>query len=129
MLEGEFFPKILDAMKETSQVYYNELAPIRMARWSRSRVVLAGDAAHCASPFTGQGTSLALVGALILAHALSRQPERPSEAFADYEEHMRPYVAINQSLLDLTREGPVPDEQMDRAKHAVDLGQIISDLS
>jgi hypothetical protein len=34
-----------------------------------------------------------------------------------------------QSLLDLTREEPVPDEQMDRAKHAIDLGQIISELS
>jgi 2-polyprenyl-6-methoxyphenol hydroxylase-like FAD-dependent oxidoreductase len=124
-----FFPKIVDAMRETSQFYYNELAQIHMARWSRGRVVLAGDAAHCASPFTGQGTSLALVGALILAHALSRQPEQPSEAFAAYEEHMRPYVALNQSLLDLTREGPVPDEQMDRAKHGIDLGQIISDLS
>jgi hypothetical protein len=42
---------------------------------------------------------------------------------------MRPYVALNRSLLDLTREGPVPDEQMDRAKHGIDLGQIISDLS
>jgi hypothetical protein len=52
VLEGGFFPKILDAMKETSQVYYNELAQIRMARWSRGRVVLAWDAAHCASPFT-----------------------------------------------------------------------------
>jgi hypothetical protein len=59
--------------------------------------------------------------------ALSRQPEQPSETFAAYEEHIRHYVAINLSLLDLTREGPVPDEQMDRAKHAIDLGQIISD--
>jgi 2-polyprenyl-6-methoxyphenol hydroxylase-like FAD-dependent oxidoreductase len=126
---GGFFPKIVEAMKETSQFYYNELAQIHMARWSRGRVVLAGDAAHCASPFTGQGTSLAIVGALILAYELSRQPEQPSEAFAAYEEHMRPYVAINQSLLDLTREGPIPDEQMDRAKHAIDIGQIISDLS
>jgi 2-polyprenyl-6-methoxyphenol hydroxylase-like FAD-dependent oxidoreductase len=126
---GGFFPKIVEAMKETSQFYYNELAQIHMARWSRGRVVLAGDAAHCASPFTGQGTSLAIVGALILAYELSRRPEQPSEAFAAYEEHMRPYVAINQSLLDLTREGPIPDEQMDRAKHAIDIGQIISDLS
>jgi hypothetical protein len=52
VLEGGFFPKIVDGMKETSQVYYNEFAQIRMARWSRGRVVLAGDAAHCASPFT-----------------------------------------------------------------------------
>ena len=126
---GGFFPKIVEAMKETSQFYYNELAQIHMARWSRGRVVLAGDAAHCASPFTGQGTSLAIVGALILAYELSRRLEQPSEAFAAYEEHMRPYVAINQSLLDLTREGPIPDGQMDRAKHAIDIGQIISDLS
>jgi hypothetical protein len=32
---GGFFPKIVDAMKEASQVYYNELAQMHMARWSR----------------------------------------------------------------------------------------------
>lgn len=124
-----FFPKIVEAMKETSQFYYNELAQIHMPRWSEGPVVLAGDAAHCASPFTGQGTSLALVGALILAHALSRNPTSLSDAFAAYEQRMRPYVALNQALLDLTREGPVRDEQMDRAKHGIDLGEIISDMS
>jgi 2-polyprenyl-6-methoxyphenol hydroxylase-like FAD-dependent oxidoreductase len=89
-----FFPKIVEAMKETSQFYYNELAQIHMPQWSEERVVLAGDAAHCASPFTGQGTSLALVGALILAHALSRNPTSLSDAFAAYEQRMCPYVAL-----------------------------------
>jgi hypothetical protein len=37
-------------------------------------------------------------------------------------------LALNQALLDLTREGPVPDEQMDRAKNGIDLRQIVSDL-
>jgi 2-polyprenyl-6-methoxyphenol hydroxylase-like FAD-dependent oxidoreductase len=124
-----FFPQIVDAMRETPQFYYNELAQIHMSQWFRGRVVLAGDAAHCASPFTGQGTSLALVGALILAHALSRQPTQPSEAFTAYEQRMRSYVALNQALLDLTREGPVPDEQMDRAKNGIELSQIISAVS
>ena len=125
---GGFFPKLVEAMKETPQFYYNELAQIHMQQWSSGRVVLAGDAAHCASPFTGQGTSLALVGALVLAHSLARQPT-PSDAFAIYEQRMRPYVALNQALLDMTREGPVPDKQMDRAKNGIDLGQIISELS
>jgi len=126
---GGFFPKILEAMKQTPQFYYNELAQIRMPQWSKGRVVLAGDAAHCASPFTGQGTSLALVGALVLAHELSQRPALPTEAFAAYELHMRPYVALNQALLDLTRKGPVPDEQMDRAKFGIELGEMIAAVS
>jgi 2-polyprenyl-6-methoxyphenol hydroxylase-like FAD-dependent oxidoreductase len=125
---GGFFPKIIEAMKETPQFYYNELAQIHMPQWSKGRVALAGDAAHCASPFTGQGTSLALVGALILAHSLSQQPSL-SDAFAAYEQRMRPFVALNQALLDLTREGPVPDEQMDRAKFGIQVDDIISGLS
>jgi 2-polyprenyl-6-methoxyphenol hydroxylase-like FAD-dependent oxidoreductase len=124
-----FFPKIIDAMKETPQFYYNELAQIHMPQWSKGRVVLAGDAAHCASPFTGQGTSLALVGALVLAHELYRQPVSLSDAFAAYEQRMRPFVALNQALLDLTREGPVPDEQMDRAKFGIEIGEIIADMA
>ena len=40
---------------------------VHIDRWSRGRVVLLGDAAHCASPASGQGTSLALVGAYVLA--------------------------------------------------------------
>jgi 2-polyprenyl-6-methoxyphenol hydroxylase-like FAD-dependent oxidoreductase len=122
-----FFPKIIEAMQETPQFYYNELAQIHMPNWSSGRVVLAGDAAHCASPFTGQGTSLALIGALVLAHAVRRQPSL-NEAFAAYEQRMRPFVALNQALLDLKREGPVPDEQMDRAKFGIEIGEIISEL-
>ena len=123
-----FFPTIIEAMRDTPQFYYNELAQIHMPRGRRGRLVLAGDAAHCASPFTGQGTSLALVGALILAHSLSRQSSL-AQAFTVYEERMRPYVALNQALLDLTREGPVPDDQMDRAKNGIELGEIIADLT
>jgi 2-polyprenyl-6-methoxyphenol hydroxylase-like FAD-dependent oxidoreductase len=126
---GGSFPKIIAAMKETPQFYYNELAQIHMSRWSKGRVVLAGDAAHCASPFTGQGTSLALVGAMILAYEWSRQPDQPTEAFAAYEQRMRPFVALNQALLDLTREGPVPDQQMDRAKNGINLGEIIANIA
>lgn len=126
---GGFFPEIIEAMKETPQFYYNELAQIHMPQWSKQRVVLAGDAAHCASPFTGQGTSLALVGALILARELSNQANSPSDAFGAYEQRMRPYVSLNQALLDLTRKGPVPDQQMDRAKHGIDLKKIIASIN
>jgi hypothetical protein len=42
-------------------------AQVHASTWSRGRVVLLGDAAYCASPISGMGTSLALAGAYVLA--------------------------------------------------------------
>jgi 2-polyprenyl-6-methoxyphenol hydroxylase-like FAD-dependent oxidoreductase len=119
-LKGDF-PRFLEAMKSTDQFYYNELAQIHMPSWSQGRVVLVGDAAYCASPFSGQGTSLALVGAFVLAHELARRAQDSADAFAAYESRMRPFVDLNQALVDLERQGPVPDEQLDAAKNGIDL--------
>ena len=126
-LQGEF-PRFIDAMKVTDQFYYNELAQIRMPSWSKGRVVLAGDAAHCASPFSGQGTSLALVGAFVLVRELVRHWDHPARAFAAYEHRMRPYVNLNQALVDLSREGPMPDDLMTEAKNGIDLRDLLNEL-
>ena len=126
-LKGDF-PRFIDAMKVTDQFYYNELAQIRMPSWSKGRVVLAGDAAHCASPFSGQGTSLALVGAFVLVRELVRHWDHPAQAFAAYEHRMRRYVNLNQALVDLTREGPTPDDLMTEAKNGIDLGDLLNEL-
>ena len=37
---------------------------------------------------------------------------------------MRPFVELNQGLLDPTRAGPIPDEQMDRAKNGIELAEL-----
>jgi 2-polyprenyl-6-methoxyphenol hydroxylase-like FAD-dependent oxidoreductase len=60
-------------------------------------VVLLGDAAHCASPISGMGTSLALTGAYVLAGELARHAD-PRSAFSAYEAQLRPYVAKAQKL-------------------------------
>lgn len=59
--------------------------------WSHARVVLLGDAAHAMSPSAGQGASLAIEDALLLARALAVESER-SAAFARYERERRPRV-------------------------------------
>jgi 2-polyprenyl-6-methoxyphenol hydroxylase-like FAD-dependent oxidoreductase len=125
-LKGDF-PRFVEAMKSADQFYYNELAQIHMPSWSQGRVVLVGDAAHCASPFSGQGTSLALVGAFVLAHELARRAQDSADAFAAYESRMRPYVDLNQALVDLERQGPVPDEQLDAAKNGIDLTGLFAE--
>lgn len=120
--------QLIQGMANTDQFYYNELAQIRMPSWSKGRVVLIGDAAYCASPFSGQGTSLALVGALVLARELVQNWDQPSLAFAAYEQRMRPYVDLNQALVDLTRKGPVPDELLTEAKNGIDLKVLLEEL-
>jgi 2-polyprenyl-6-methoxyphenol hydroxylase-like FAD-dependent oxidoreductase len=123
---GGDFPRFIDAMRTSGEFYYNDLAQIRMPAWSKGHVALIGDAAHCASPFSGQGTSLALVGAFVLARELVRQRTDFAKAFAAYEERMRPYVGLNQALVDLERKGPIPDEQMTEAKNGIDLSDLLT---
>ncbi|MER6738730.1 FAD-dependent oxidoreductase [Streptomyces puniciscabiei] len=62
--------------------------------WHRGRTLLIGDAAHAASPATGQGASMALEDAVVLAKALRDLPRAP-DAFAAYERHRRPRVEHN----------------------------------
>ncbi|WP_323375423.1 FAD-dependent oxidoreductase [Streptomyces sp. RB17] len=62
--------------------------------WHTGRVLLIGDAAHAASPATGQGASMALEDAVVLAKALRDLPD-PQTAFAAYERHRRPRVEHN----------------------------------
>ncbi|QDE39052.1 hypothetical protein FIV34_07485 [Luteibacter pinisoli] len=125
---GGLFPALFAVSQETPEFYYNELAQIRMPAWSKGRVVLAGDAAHCASPFSGQGTSLALVGAFVLGRALATSGGNLDAALHGYEERMRPYVALNQDMVDLTRVGPTPDDVMTRAKNGIDLTDLLPAL-
>ncbi|WAL64305.1 NAD(P)/FAD-dependent oxidoreductase [Amycolatopsis cynarae] len=56
----------------------------RVPVWSRGRMVLVGDAAHAASPTSGQGASLAVESAVQLARCLRDAPGHPA-AFAAYE--------------------------------------------
>lgn len=55
--------------------YYDQVAQIRMPRWHTGRVVLLGDAAAAVSLLAGQGASLAMAGAYLLADHLRREPD------------------------------------------------------
>jgi len=62
-----------------------------MPRWSNGRVCLLGDAAHAMSPSAGQGASMAMEDALVLAQCLRDVPE-PARAFETFERIRRPRV-------------------------------------
>ena len=97
-------PRLLRAARTAPDFYLDSMGQIRLDRWSQGRVVLLGDAGYCPSPLTGLGTSLALVGAYILAGELATAATTTTDdaalqhAFDRYESRMRPYVEQGQEL-------------------------------
>jgi 2-polyprenyl-6-methoxyphenol hydroxylase-like FAD-dependent oxidoreductase len=85
-------PDLLEQMWHADDFYFDAIGQVHMPRWTSGRVALVGDSAYCASPLAGLGTSLAVVGAYVLAGELAAgTPEA-------YDERMRPYVKQCQEL-------------------------------
>jgi 2-polyprenyl-6-methoxyphenol hydroxylase-like FAD-dependent oxidoreductase len=127
-------PALLNEMERARDFYLSPMAQVKMPRWTSGRVALVGDAAYCPSPFSGQGTSLAIVGAYVLAWELAHAVGDHASAFARYEATMRPFVEINQAIADLSRDprfGTDPGYYVDviepamaRAERAVELAGL-----
>lgn len=91
--------RILHAITDAEDFYADEMLQRRSTVWSRGRVVLLGDAAYCASPIAGVGSSMALIGAYVLAGELSMCDENAvAPALAAYDKVMRPLVDKSQRL-------------------------------
>lgn len=90
-------PRILDAIGADSELYVDYLSQIRAPRWSTGRIALLGDAAWCATPLSGLGTTLSVTGAYVLAGELTRSTSHRT-AFQEYENKMRPFVDSAQKL-------------------------------
>ncbi|MFI6905968.1 FAD-dependent monooxygenase [Nonomuraea sp. NPDC050394] len=90
-------PGMLAAMREADDVFFDAVSQIRMPSWSSGRVALVGDAAYAPSFLTGQGTSLALVGAYMLAGSLAGRDH--AAGLAAYEHGTREFVTMNQGLV------------------------------
>lgn len=124
---GWKIPALLDSMSTAADFYFGVMAQIKMTNWTKGRIALIGDAGYCPSPFSGQGTSLAIIGAYILAQELGRAGDDHEAAFAAYEMKMRPFVERNQAIATLSKTTDLADEEqrnqllrvVDDAKNAI----------
>ncbi|MGP2437916.1 FAD-dependent monooxygenase [Streptomyces sp. JW3] len=98
--------RFIEGMAASPFFHSQEVVQVRTGTWSEGRVVLAGDAAHCASPYSGMGVSGGLVGAHVLAGEINRHPDDLPTALANYDTVLRPFVdeiqgGVNPRLLRL----------------------------
>jgi 2-polyprenyl-6-methoxyphenol hydroxylase-like FAD-dependent oxidoreductase len=91
-------PRLLAAMPKAPDFYFDSVSQIQLDGWSAGRVSLTGDAAYCPSPLSGQGTSLALAGAYVLAGELHAAAGDHRAAFARYQQQMNGFVEQNQQI-------------------------------
>jgi 2-polyprenyl-6-methoxyphenol hydroxylase-like FAD-dependent oxidoreductase len=105
---GWEIPALLEAVRDADDFSFDPVCQIVMDRLSTGRVVLLGDAGYCASPASGQGTSLALAGAYVLAGELAA--DFPG-ALPRYEASMRPFIEKNQALAKTALRGIIPQSR------------------
>ncbi|CAF1395730.1 unnamed protein product [Adineta ricciae] len=91
-------PRVLSAMDRSTDFYLQEVAQLKMNTWSKGRIALLGDAGYCPSPISDMGTTVAIVGAYVLAGEIAHHKDY-KDAFASYETILRPFITKAQALL------------------------------
>jgi 2-polyprenyl-6-methoxyphenol hydroxylase-like FAD-dependent oxidoreductase len=94
-------PRIFSSMRQAPDFYFDAAAQIHMPHWTKGRIALIGDAGYAPSPLSGQGTSLALVGAYVLAGELFQAHGDHTKAFSQYEKVLHSFVKKNQKLVSM----------------------------
>src|SRR6266487_3245870 len=92
-------PRLLEQMQTAPDLYFDAVSQIRMQRWSHGRAVLLGDAGYCPALLSGQGSTLAMMGAYILAGELKVALGDHHRAFPQYERVFRPVVSRVQKMV------------------------------
>ena len=78
----------LDELDRSPTFYFDSITQLQLGSWSRGRVTLVGDAGYCPGPAVGGSTSIAVLGAYVLAGELAEANGDYARAFAAYEREM-----------------------------------------
>jgi len=88
---NEMHPQVdrwLAEIDQTPTFYFDSISQLQLDTWSRGRVTLVGDAGYCPGPAVGGSTSLAVIGAYVLAGELAQADGDHARAFAGYQREM-----------------------------------------
>jgi 2-polyprenyl-6-methoxyphenol hydroxylase-like FAD-dependent oxidoreductase len=102
----------LDELDRTPAFYFDSIAQLHMDTWSRGRVTLVGDAGYCPGPAVGGSTSLAVVGAYVLAGELARADGDHERAFPAYERALAEHVRGSRAVALSAAKTLIPTSQL-----------------
>jgi 2-polyprenyl-6-methoxyphenol hydroxylase-like FAD-dependent oxidoreductase len=85
-------PELLSEMDSATDFYFDPISQIKIEKWSEGRISLVGDACYCPSLLSGKGSTLAMVGAYILAGELKEANGNYQEAFKQYQILFKPFM-------------------------------------
>lgn len=92
---GWITSQLLQDVPDADAIFLDTMTQIQMPHWHQGRVVLVGDACGCPTSLSGQGASMAMGGAYVLAQALHENAHYET-AFSRYEQQVRPHVEQRQ---------------------------------
>lgn len=88
----------LSEIDHTPAFYFDAISQLQLNVWSRGRVTLVGDAGYCPGPAVGGSTSLAVIGAYVLAGELAQAGGDYERAFAAYQRQMAESVSRSRAF-------------------------------
>lgn len=91
---GWVVPAVLDHAERATTTYFDTVSQVVMPSWSDRRVVLLGDACGCVSLLAGQGASMAMGSAYVLAEEIGKGDV--AGALDRYEKRIRPAIVKKQ---------------------------------
>jgi len=101
---------LLEDAPASEAIFMDTVSQIQMPTWHQGRVVLVGDACGCPTALSGQGASMAVGGAYILAEALHEERDYTA-AFQRYEQAVKPHVEQRQKNARTTIKTFIPKSQ------------------
>jgi 2-polyprenyl-6-methoxyphenol hydroxylase-like FAD-dependent oxidoreductase len=93
---GWVIPQLLENTKKAEEFFFDAGVQIELDDWHAGRIALAGDACQCLTLLAGQGASMGMAGAYILADELHKAAGDYKIAFPAYQKSLRPEIERRQ---------------------------------
>jgi 2-polyprenyl-6-methoxyphenol hydroxylase-like FAD-dependent oxidoreductase len=91
-------PRLLRELDQADDLYIDSISQVVLDHWTKGRTALIGDAGYSPGAAVGGGTSLAIIGAYLLASELVKARGNHVDGFASYQRQLEPIVRHSRSI-------------------------------